>query len=299
MPLRSLGVAFLLLGLFGCDEAGEEEERTASWQEGIELPFTGAGGDTPVPLYHEPSVPPVTPDNSADPQPPTEPSDDETAPTTVDILGSVKGTKTAFGPEVPLEGVQVCVHGHSELPCAESDASGDYAVTDLPQNLEVTLTFNLAAYRPLSITVALGKHDLSLDPSHLVSLAEMGHEELLSTLPFTLDPAKPILSVSFRTNDDDLSLEGANLTLAPASGEGPMILRSAEDGIVLVEGGLGPEDNDILWFNLEPGEVELTVTHPTLLCRPEPTWPGEGGLTTGRILLLDGYFESVRVYCYE
>jgi hypothetical protein len=201
----------------------------------------------------------------------------------------VSGSIVALIDQVsPVAGMQVCVYGDSSVPCVFTDEFGAYAISGVEADAEILLQFTKAGYFPAVVTVktTLAALDIGEFPAPSTGEASI----FASIAGVTLDSAKgQLLGTAVQTGSSGglVGQDGITMTISPASGTGPFYTnaQSLPDPAATSTGpsGLG------LWANVNPGEVEVTFTHPTKTCTPlAMAWPGTAANSV-RMTVVAGY----------
>lgn len=180
----------------------------------------------------------------------------------------------------PVEGAEVCVLDTTD--CATSNASGELSL-DIPALSEVALTIVATDYIPVLYGAVTGPSDASFNVT-LRPTAEI--EAGADAAGVTLDGTKGIIGFSV------LGPAGTTAELSPASGT---LVYQDENGDAdpsltgTVEGVVGMGT----FWNVEPGDYDLSYSHPDTTCQASPvgTWKGstEG---TARVTVLAGHYSG-------
>jgi hypothetical protein len=158
----------------------------------------------------------------------------------------------ATNPPVFLEGVEVCVHEHPDIPCAETDDAGRVELAGLPRDTPLDLTFHKDGYIPTLKTIETSFVDMdgTANPVMMPAVGTLGTPGVELELE-----TKGVLG--FFAVGDSGPVPGTKVSLSPASGDGPFFV--GLDGVIdpdatatLAVGGV--------FFNLEPGEYTLTTS---------------------------------------
>jgi hypothetical protein len=177
-------------------------------------------------------------------------------------------------------GATVCVLHHADIPCATTDAAGNYTMT-LPNLQGVDIAVTVTAQGSLSHLATIeepidqdGLH-IVVWPSGILLLSDAAATQLLATeAGFTF----PSTSTGFlRVRIGGLSagsLTGATATLSPLSGAGPVYGDMQGHAQPSLTGT--SSSGETLFGNLTPGVYEVTALAAGKTCKP-----GIGGLLIG------------------
>jgi len=197
-----------------------------------------------------------------------------------------------------ISGVEVCVLENQEL-CTTTVADGTYTLQGAPANTEFYLAFFKQGYRSEIRCVTRRTDDMDLGavmkPDAMV---ESDAVAIGSSYPDETTGSLELYSIKQNTEQSDsiyvtrdgnwATVEGTTFNVQPESGIGPFYANpDAEYDTSLSEasqGGFGS------FFELEPGEYTVSVSHPTLDCilvgspaqpAPEKVKIAAGYCTTG------------------
>jgi len=185
--------------------------------------------------------------------------------------------------ESPLAGVEACIVSTAgardlSIPCATSDANGEFTLTGLaPGNFLISC--EKAQYERVITAVSMGTIDIGVDISgiRMVPLLADGGTPVLAWDPSVQqDPTKGSLSVfamSFFAAPDAGRASpflhftfGVTFAITPTGGhDGPYYADRNESwvsGATTTAGGPGAS-----FLTLDPGEYTITATHGTMTCR--------------------------------
>jgi len=227
----------------------------------------------------------------------------------------VEASAGNLGSETPLAGAEVCVvdanqNKDASIPCVTSNSAGEYALAGLTPSTHVIATFEKTGYNTQAIAIDVAgssasraalrmpltsqsETDFGADPTVTQDTTTKGLVNVVAVMPAAnpdagTNPAAP--AVDFAT--------GVSFSISPAGGDGPFYIDASEhfvSGATATAGGWGA------WFlNLNPGEVVITATHPTLDCNAVAGngygWPEPDG--TLRVPVLKGILtQSVVFFC--
>lgn len=201
------------------------------------------------------------------------------------------GTTTAYvggknGAEAPLAGVTVCVvdatgKKSTTIPCATTNAKGEYSFTGLARKQTLIILFEKAGYATQIIAADIGTADANRSPLRLAltAAADAGVDAgagFASWDPaLVIDPAKGSLNAfAVQPGPGNQAAPGydfttgVSFTITPAAGAGPYYIDPTENwvsGATKTVGGWGA------WFqNLTPGTYTVKATSATLSCTAIP-----------------------------
>ena len=164
-----------------------------------------------------------------------------------------------------LEGVTVCVDGAPQWGCALTDGSG-HASLAVPASTELFVSLEKDTYASALVGTPTGTDDFEFTaPLVKDALANIVAE----SGGVTLDPTKGNIGLAAvgpppKAGDPYPGVVGVTFDLAPASGTGPLYGNDLNliDPNLTATGARGAA----LFFNVDPGEYEVTASHATLPC---------------------------------
>jgi hypothetical protein len=174
---------------------------------------------------------------------------------------TLTGVVTDFGTPNPLPGISVCVFEQESIPCAATDDEGAYTLDGVP-SAEGAIEFTGPSRFPSLFWGEGPMADEVLDYNLLSTLAAA---VLAVSLGEEIDENAGHLALAVLDAEGSL-LSGATFTMDPPSGAVGY----------LTPKGIDPELTETTqvgfagWLNVDVGEVEVTVSHPTLTCVPGP-----------------------------
>lgn len=174
---------------------------------------------------------------------------------------TLTGVVTDFGTPNPLPGISVCVFEQEGIPCATTDDEGAYTLDGVP-SAEGAIEFTGPSRFPSLFWGEGPMADEVLDYNLLSTLAAA---VLAVSLGEEIDENAGHLALAVLDAEGSL-LSGATFTMDPPSGAVGY----------LTPKGIDPELTETTqvgfagWLNVDVGEVEVTVSHPTLTCVPGP-----------------------------
>jgi hypothetical protein len=169
------------------------------------------------------------------------------------------GTITDFVSGTPVADMQVCVRDYPELACGTTTEEGTFELV-VPSNAEIVVDITRDTLYMPSTHHAYYTQDAVLN-TRVATFDTMAL--LVSQAGETIDPQKGHIPVG--------GAEGSTVTMTPESGT---IVYFDENNI--------PDPNLTAMTssqlagigNVNPGEVEVQVSHPTLNCTTPLNWPG-------------------------
>jgi hypothetical protein len=207
-----------------------------------------------------------------------------------------------------IPGVQVCVNGHSEIPCTSSAADGTFTLAGLPggANLPITLvkdgylsvlkpiqmgrTDNTNTQFPIFMTLA---SDSVPDAGFAIDQQSKGlvNVFVLSTAPPA--DAGPDSGLMFSL------VPGATLSISPTSGNGPEYI---DNNNLLDPTATSTIGVSAMFYNVAAGNYTLTVNAPNFDCEAINFPLSADGYPNGTphqvaFPVLAGYVDLVGVLC--
>jgi hypothetical protein len=189
-----------------------------------------------------------------------------------------------------VQGVQVCVYGQSSVPCATTDASGQYTLS-VPAGVAFTLSYNKTGYQPYLYAIGAQSAGATDDaPAILITTTASGNA-FLATAGGTPDATKGVILFGGGTIGpspgavyhemfgafDYYYAPGYSVTISPAATVGPVYVSTAwqPDPSLTASSTAG-------WgmFQAPPGKYTLTYSSPTLSCGTTTTTVVAGYTTT-------------------
>jgi hypothetical protein len=188
----------------------------------------------------------------------------ENAPNTITITGS---TEDGLGTQ-PLPDVEICVFGHDEIPCVHSDLTAQFTLKGVPANSELLLSFFKADY---FLHLATYTSTDQNDHFSYGLVSDLAMDAMASTVSVEIDGSKSQIIFGANVEKDGDRVEDVSVSMSPASGEGPFYQGTAGlDKTMSTTGSKGTGG----FLNVEPGEYEITFTHPSKTCTPYFAWKG-------------------------
>ena len=209
----------------------------------------------------------------------------------------------------PIEGVNVCAMGHSEIPCAMTASDGSFTISGLVLGQHTVLTFEKTGYISLIRPIVMGKMD-QLDTVPVLMARTSDTEPDLgvpidtSTFGSVQFFLVAVAGAIPNTGAVDLyglsDVPGVKVSMSPASGVGPYYTDTS-NGIAFDAGST--VGFDALYFNVAPGDYTISVDDPNDNCAALSFTYASAGypvLTTPHTVafpVIAGYTDSVGVLC--
>ena len=176
----------------------------------------------------------------------------------------VQGRALNLVAESVIEGMEVCLYESVEGPCALTDSEGRFDLPGVPAESDVILAYRRDGYFPELVMVRTALQDVvfPLTSAHATTVEAEAVPRIVGQ---TRDQSKGHVGFAvFRTQDvngADEMLPGAQLSLVTGGDVSPVYLLAA--GVPDAALTETTENARAFFFNLEPGEVVVRVTHPT------------------------------------
>ncbi|MEZ4219773.1 MAG: hypothetical protein R3B13_02510 [Polyangiaceae bacterium] len=208
---------------------------------------------------------------------------------TVSVSGRTLGLVTVS----PIAGFSVCLYQVPSVPCVTSDTNGNYTLPGVPANSEVLLEYKLSGYLNVLRTVTTGAGNVDVGVANYPSTAEAN--AFASLVGTTIDPTKgQVLFSAFQPGTTSLDgQDGVTASMSPTSGSGPHYINSGPP--LLPDSNLTATDTIGfgLYANVSPGNVEITLTHPTKTCQRLVLASFAGsGPTVSKVPVVAGYLTA-------
>jgi hypothetical protein len=197
---------------------------------------------------------------------------------TVAIHGSVVEYEYPAVSFPPTDGAEVCVKDCA-VPCATTDATGEFYLYGVPADSRVILTFAKSGYVQTATALVTGSEDAKQMSLH-VAVSQPAAKALLADAGFDwLFGGSSILyfSAAFPTSP---SLPGVVYSIEPAAAKGPVYLGldgKNDPTLSAATGGPGPA-RSVGLFQAAAGEYVVRALMPGHACAPSPGspagWPG-------------------------
>jgi hypothetical protein len=172
-------------------------------------------------------------------------------------------TELAASPTTPppaIEGVDICVHEHAEIPCVKTDKDGFFDLAGLPRDTALNITFKKTGYVPTLKSIETSNTDMDATGNPPINMIAEGTPP--TDFGFTVDVTKGILSF-FVIGPAEAGfgpLPGSTATLSPKAGNGPIYF------------GEEPNSYDVNakatysfggnFYNLDEGDYKVTFAAP-------------------------------------
>jgi hypothetical protein len=218
---------------------------------------------------------------SACPQPPEPEPFMTVSGTVVDTEPGVGFTGTEEPTEeTPVEGMEICIFEHDDIPCVETDADGKFEIADVPNEV-VLVSFTKDGY-PSYLRNAGGTFGTILmtrimdDEKTAEAVQMLGGTYpddatggiCFGALTYNTDGVESPYAFTME-NDivgslDWMFLDEVSVSLDPDSGVGPLYVDDSEQYDASLT-----ETSEAGWgiiFNIEPGDYILTFSHPQMDC---------------------------------
>ncbi len=182
---------------------------------------------------------------------------------------------------IGVEGAAVCTYPREAGPCATADALGK-AVFHVPAGSETAYTVEAPTYSPTLLPVRVADADVEIDytitPQALFDAA-------LGVAGLVQSPERGAIVLG-------VWADGATVRIDPASGDGPLYFDAA--GVPDPQRATAAERGGAAFLNVEPGIVEVVVSHPERPCEHrESSWRG-GAPGASRVPVAAGWGTGLR-----
>jgi hypothetical protein len=188
---------------------------------------------------------------------------------TATIVFSVQVVDALEKELTPLPGIEVCVAERPEVECATSDAEGRLTI-ELPADSELMLRCEGDDYGPAYMTWTIGEKDIDAGTFSLIDQTRMPF--FVSLSGGTEWPDKGAIAVNVYDDLEDRTrrVAGATFSIAPSGGGGPTYVGTEQlPDQELTE---STEGGPALFYDLDDGEVTITIAHPSSTCRGGFGW---------------------------
>jgi len=163
-------------------------------------------------------------------------------------------------PPPPIEGVDICVHEHDEIPCVKTDKDGFFDLAGLPRDTALNITFKKTGFIPTLKSIETSNTDIDASGNPPINMIVEGAPP--TDLGFTVDPTKGILSF-FVIGPAEAGfgpLPGSTATLSPKAGNGPIYFGETPNSYdVNAKATYSFGGN---FYNLDEGDYKVTFTAP-------------------------------------
>jgi hypothetical protein len=171
------------------------------------------------------------------------------------------GTVSDFISNEPLAGTEVCVRDHPELACDTATTNGGFGLV-VPALEEVVVEFTHEGHVTNLFHLRL---DDDLQAILHVLVAQDAADYIVEQAGGEVDPAKGIVAMLAGS-------DGVVGSMTPMSGVGPVYLNSL--GIPIEDLTETSSAGFFGFTNVDPGEYEVSWSHPTKTCTATTAWPG-------------------------
>ncbi|KYF67576.1 hypothetical protein [Sorangium cellulosum] len=210
-----------------------------------------------------------------------------------DIAFSVRIVDATASPVTPLEGVEVCVADRPDVACATSDADGRLMMS-LPAESELMLRCESESYGPAYMTWTVGTEDIDAGSFSLLTKTKMGL--LIALSGAEAWPEKGAITANVYEDLDARTtrVAGATFAITPNAGGGPAYVSAQKvpDPSLTASTEGGPA----VFFDVEEGEVTITLEHPSRECSGGFGWKA-GDERSLRSKIFPGGLSNVTFVC--
>ena len=210
---------------------------------------------------------------------------------TVSVSGRCLELLTLTTNPTPIPGFKVCLYQKPAVPCVTSDSNGLFSLVGVPANSEVLLEFTKQDYLAVLRTATTGPNGVDVGGAGYPK----NSEALLfaNAIGSTIDITKgQVLLSAFQQGSSGLDgQDGVTASLSPSSGKGPFYLSASNlPDLNLTQtstSGFG------LFNNVDPGTVEIDLTHGSKSCQVLPTaaWAGSSP-SKSKVPVVAGYLTA-------
>jgi hypothetical protein len=195
----------------------------------------------------------------------------------------VDGVYWTWSDNKALEGTQICLYiGASKTGnCTQADAKGEYKLT-VAASTEIGLSYDKPGYESAFLALKL---DVGANLGKLGVFSDADAQAMYTKAGVSYPPTtKGNILVN--------GMPGAKITLNPPGGVGPVYTDAQnqfDPTLTELQGAYA------MIFDLDPGEYQVDVTHPTLSCQPMTGWPSQSHAV--RLPVIAGYYSSAMFSC--
>lgn len=214
---------------------------------------------------------------AACPQPPEPEPFMTVSGTVVDIELGVGFTGTEEPTEeTPVEGMEICVFEHDDIPCVQTDADGKFEIAEVP-NEPVLVSFTKDGYPSYLRAASSGLGTILItrimDDERTTENAEMLGGTypddatggiVFGALTYNTEGVESPYAFSMNEVINWICLDEVTVSLDPDSGVGPFYVDENEQYDTSLT-----ETSEAGWgsiYNIEPGDYTLTYSHPQMDC---------------------------------
>lgn len=183
---------------------------------------------------------------------------------------TVSGIVTDSNTQAAVANAQVCVTFPklAPKPCTNTDTSGQYSLAGVPQQRDVTISYDATGYIPADVYTHTGTADLTIPLNMLSTTAATAFATLLGK---QLDPTKGVIFAVANTMVDGGvgRFSGASFALSPTSGDGPYYVdATGKPNTSLTSTSVA---GLAAFLNTDPGSYDMSVT-TTNCAGPNSGW---------------------------
>jgi len=200
---------------------------------------------------------------------------------------SISGSIVDLIATTPVADMQVCLYQMPSVACVKTSANGSYTLTGVPANQEVLLEYTKASYLPTLVTVKTVAGPMSV--GQFLAPTVTAANALATIVGVSMSPNKGhILVTAFQGPAGSFSgQDNVAASIVPKSGTGPYYLNASNVPDLALTAtstsGIG------LFANVDPGDVEVTLTHFTKTCpRLGTSWTGSKP-NASKVKIVAGY----------
>lgn len=188
--------------------------------------------------------------------------------------GTVKEwvSPTTFG--APIQAARVCLRDAIPEHCVTTGALGDWTLDLIPESRSVGLAFEKAGHVRTLLLSKSGVGNFAGFVSSMITdaIAQQKMQDAGGTFPLAGTAIVEVTVVARPSPSGAPRLAGATVTMTPASGIGPVYL--GQDGYPDPSLDATSAEGGVMFVNVAPGMVQLTVTVPGKTCvTPDDGWP--------------------------
>jgi hypothetical protein len=191
-----------------------------------------------------------------------------------------------------LEGVEICAADRPDVACAMSNADGQVTMR-LPPNSELMLRCANNDYGPFLMTWAIGTSDIDAGTFSLLAVNIQNAFVIFSGA--TMWPATGGVTANIYEDivQRNVRVEGATVTITPTAPLTYVGTNRMPDPTATATTTGGPG----LFYDIPPGEVTVTISHPTRTCTGGSGWPVAGDNRSLRTRVYAGALSNVTFVC--
>ena len=188
--------------------------------------------------------------------------------------GTVKEwvSPTTFG--APIQAASVCLRDAMPAHCVTTGVLGDWTLDLIPESRSIGLTFEKAGHVRTARFSRSGTGNFAglVSSMNTDAIAQQKVQAAGGTFPLAGTGIVEVEVVARPSPSGSPRLAGATVTMTPATGIGPVYL--GLDGYPDASLTATSEEGGVMFVNVPPGMVQLTITVPGKTCvKPEDGWP--------------------------